>query len=358
MSQSCAIRELVASDLPDYRDFLETNALLPAYGHPSFLKFLETVTGCDVRVLVATEGSQIVGAFPYAVAEREGVGRVVNSLPWYGSHGSAVVIRPSCRSGNGESIRRALLRSFVEATDSDDLLSTTVILSLDEQQHLAVYQEILAPSQMDFRVGQVTDLPLAEENLEVELEATLRQKTRNLVRKSLKQDFVEVVTDEPWAWDYLARTHSENMAAIGGKAKPEAHFVAMRSLLPPAMRRLSVALKDGVPAAAMLLFLSGRTREYITPVISKGFRSLQPLSFLIWKGMVDAIDAGCLRWNWGGTWPGQEKLHHFKQGFGATDRPYSYLIRSPDVGLQKLRSMKSTLGALFPYCYVYPYEAL
>lgn len=358
MSFGCKIRELSDPDLPAYVDFLSRNALLPIYGSPEFLKFLEAVGDCRTHVLIATDGSQIVGALPYAVAEREGAGCVVNSLPWYGSHGSVIVGNAPCKCGEDVLIRRALLTGFMAAIGREDLLSATVILLPDEEPHASIYREVLRPAATDFRVGQITDLPRNEAGVERELEATIRQKTRNLVRKSLKQDFVEIVTDEAWAWDYLAVTHTENMEAIGGRAKPREHFLAMRSVLPPQMRRLSVAMKDNVPVAAMLLFVSAHTREYVTPVISKEFRAHQPLSFLIWMGMVDAVRSGCRRWNWGGTWLNQEKLHHFKAGFGATDRPYSYLITATDTGLKKLRDIKPTLGALFPYFYVYPFEAL
>lgn len=357
LTPSYQVRPLERTDIPTYEKFLERNSWLPLYGMPSFLRFLEAATSCSTHVLVAWSDAAIVGALPYAALRREGVGRIVNSLPWYGSHGSVVVDRLRLIPEKAEAIRHSLLSEFVAAVDGEDLLSASMILLPEEEVHIDTYETILQPIQKDARIGQITELPSLEEAADG-LESVVRQKTRNLVRKSLKQGFAEVITDEDWAWDFLAQTHAENMAAIGGKSKPESHFRAMRETLPPRMRRLSVCLSGSTPTAALLLLLCGGTCEYITPVVAKEFRPRQPLTFLIWMAMIEAIRQGYRRWNWGGTWIGQETLHHFKAGFGALDFPYSYLIRAPHEGVAKLKEVKSQLGVLFPNFYVYPYSKL
>ncbi|MDH2382199.1 GNAT family N-acetyltransferase [Bradyrhizobium sp. CER78] len=355
--RSFQVRPLEEGETPAYEEFLKENSRLPLYGMPSFLRFLEATTSCRTHVLVAWSDGAIVGGLPYAELHRDGVGRIVNSLPWYGSHGSVIVGRAARSSEDADAIRRALLSDFVAAADGGDLLSATMILLPDEEAHVVSYDTVLQPIEKDARIGQITELPPVDRAADG-LELTFKQKTRNLVRKSLKQGFSEQVTDDDWAWKFLAETHAENMAAIGGKPKPESHFHAMRETLPPRMRRLSVCMSDGAPAAALLLLQCGDTCEYITPVIVKDFRPRQPLTFLIWMGMLDAIRSGCRRWNWGGTWHGQENLHHFKAGFGAVDLPYSYLIRAPHEGVLKLKQLKSQLGTLFPNFYAYPYAKL
>ncbi|WP_342727943.1 GNAT family N-acetyltransferase [Bradyrhizobium sp. B097] len=343
--------------MPSYDEFLRQNSCLPLYGMPSFLRFLEATTSCRTHVLLAWSDGAIVGALPYAEILREGVGRVVNSLPWYGSHGSVILRRLGLASEDADAVRRTLLSDFVAVADGDDLLSATMILLPDEEAHIASYDAVLKPIEKDARIGQITELPPADQAA-YGLELVFKQKTRNLVRKSLKQGFSEQVTDDDWAWKFLAETHAENMAAIGGKPKPESHFRAMRETLSPRMRRLSVCISDGTPTAALLLLLSGDTCEYITPVIAKEFRPRQPLTFLIWMAMLDVIKSGYRRWNWGGTWSDQDNLHHFKAGFGALDFPYSYLVRAPHKGVAKLKQLKSELGTLFPNFYVYPYSKL
>jgi lipid II:glycine glycyltransferase (peptidoglycan interpeptide bridge formation enzyme) len=116
---------------------------------------------------------------------------------------------------------------------------------------------------------------------------------------------------------------------------------------------------DGAtPVAAMLTLFFNRTVEYVTPAIDVMHRSRQPLSFLIFRGMVAAIHRGYTVWNWGGTWQEQHALHHFKAGFGASERPYSYLIRASVPAVRTFREYRQKLSTLFPYFYIYPYTAL
>lgn len=358
MNIGLKIRAMTTDDAISYEKFVGRNAFFPLYGNRRFLNFLECVAECKAHVLLAFDGSNIVGSLPFAVAEHEGVGRVVNSLPWYGSHGSVVVDRSLVANGAGEDVISALLAEFVRTIDGADLLSSTMILLPDQEIHIAVYDRILRPVQKDHRISQITELPRNPDRATEDLEALFKQKTRNLVRKSRKQGFAEAVTDETWAWDFLVKTHADNMTAIGGRAKPESHFQAMRASLPPDMLRLSMCLSDGIPTAAMLVFKIGGVYEYITPVIVQEFRSRQPLTFLIWMAMLEAVRSGYARWNWGGTWVGQEDLHHFKAGLGGIDRPYSYLISATEAGIAKLREVKPQLSSLFPNFYVYPYSEL
>lgn len=358
LSNGYQIRALTADDANPYEEFVKQNAFLPLYGNHRFLSFLEKVAECKTHVLIAFDEGRIVGSLPFAIAEREGVGCVVNSLPWYGSHGSVVVSRDLVANAAGERVISALLTEFMRVIDRPDLLSSTMILLPDQEAYAGIYHQMLRPVQNDRRVSQITELPLGSDHVAEDLEAIFTQKTRNLVRKSRKQGFIEAVTDEAWAWDFLVKTHADNMAAIGGRAKPESHFEAMRASLPPEILRLSVCLSDGTPAAAMLVFKVGNVYEYITPVIVQEYRSRQPLTFLIWTAMLEAVKSGYARWNWGGTWVGQENLHRFKKGLGGIDRPYSYLISATETGVAKLRDIKPQLSSLFPNFYVYPYSEL
>jgi len=355
MGGALSIRPLQGGDKDGYSALLHKDAGNLLYAAPPFLSFIESVTAARVTVLVAEFDGEIVGALPYAMIEAPGVGRVINSLPWWGSHGSVVMDRNSLAA---KPIRRALLARFASDLEVLTPLSTTMILLPQEEPERALYEEILRPTAIDGRIGQFTKLPEDSPDLPQRLEASFRQKTRNLVRKGLKQGFVETVSEEDWAWDFLHRTHAQNIAALGGRSKPQTHFETLRRTVPPNMRRLSLAMNGAVPVAAMLTISFNRTVEYITPAIDILHRSRQPLSFLIFHGMIDAVQRGHRMWNWGGTWVDQAALHHFKTGFGAIDCPYSYLVRASAKGLEIFRARRRELGALFPYFYVYPYSAL
>jgi CelD/BcsL family acetyltransferase involved in cellulose biosynthesis len=344
---------LSAADEPAYRDLVGADRRALVYATLEYRDFLARAVGGEPTTLVARRGGDLAGALPFFERSSPELGSVVNSLPWYGSHGGCTLA-----PGEGDGVRRALLEAFRERAERPGVVSATTILTPAETAHAALYAESLAPRATDRRVGQVTGLPAPGEAAEEELAATLRQKTRNLVRKALRQGFVERVTDEDRDWDYLVATHATNMAAMRGKAKPRAHFDALRAALPRDWLRLSVAELDGRPVAALLLVRFNRTVEYLTPVIEHDFRPRQPLSFLIWHAMLDAVASGYRWWNWGGTWSSQDSLHHFKAGWGARDLEYVYLVQARPAAVDVLRAARDRAADAFPYYYVYPYAQL
>jgi GNAT acetyltransferase-like protein len=340
-------RLLTSRDETIYDELIRADAGTMVYATLPWRDFLQDVAGGEPRYLVAEADGVLVGAFP-SFAMRTASGSVINSLPWYGSHGGCTLRVPGDRA-----TRTALVDEFARGMP-DDLLSCTVILTPAETAAFDDYAGPLAATAEDERIGQITQLPSSPESVERELELSFRQKTRNLVRKARRQGFERVLSDEQWAWDFLTSTHQANIRAIGGIPKPRAHFDALRRALPPDWVRLSVALDGRRPVAAMLLIRFHFTVEYLTPVIEHDARSRQPLSFLIWEEMVDAANSGFTRWNWGGTWRSQSSLHHFKSGFGADDEPYRYVVASGPAG-RTMPEGASELASTFPYYYIYPY---
>ena len=325
------------------------------YAYPEFIDFLISATEARARVIIAEIDGRPIGALPILERSQPGEGRIVNSLPWYGSHGGCTIDPSAADAGE---VRRAILSVYRNLIDEPDLISATLVLSHAEEAFRDEYVDALSPTIVENRNGQITSFPASVGSDGRALFDVFKQKTRNLVRKGLKQGFEERVSDDSDAWSALHRIHSENMAAIGGAAKPKRHFDALRANLQPQQRRLSLAMDGETVAAALLLLYGGRTVEYLTPAIDVRERPRQPLSFLIWRGMTDAISRGYAEWNWGGTWKTQERLHHFKAGFGAEDAPYSYLVVAPPSGVAFMKSNRNRLQSLFPYFYVYPYAAL
>lgn len=304
-------------------------------------------------MFVARRGEDICGSLCFAEKTVDGSGTVINALPWYGSHGGPWIADP-----DDAETRTALLAGFQAYIRKRRPLFWTLVSWVDEQPYLEIYRRILEASAEDSRIGQMTELPPASAQLPEHLMRVCKQKTRNLVRKSQKQGFSEYVSDDDFSWNALHRLHTENMTAIGGKAKPESHFQAMRRHIPASMRRLSLAMRDGEVAAAMLLLRHNDVVEYITPAIDLRFRAQQPLSFLIWHGMIDMIKFECRQWNWGGTWASQTTLHHFKAGWGATDHPYTYFIGASKPGLDLLRDQPERLIRDFEHFYLFPFSRI
>lgn len=347
------VRPLGPAERDAYQAAVRSTAEAWIYGTLEYRDLLRGMVQGDDRYLVAIdERGAVLGGMPVFEISAPGAGVVLNSLPWYGSHGGCVL-----KGERSDEVRRALLTAYRDRVIALDPLSATIVLTPAEQPALETYKAILNPVAEDNRVSQVTPLPVDGPDLDERLQAVFSRKTRNLVRKSVKQRFALVTADEEATWRFLHATHDANLRAIGGKAKPWSHFVGLRDRLPREWRSVSVATLDGVPVAALLLLFFQRTVEYVTPVVVEHYRPQQPLTFLIYMAMLDAVRRGFTSWNWGGTWRSQTSLYHFKNGFGAADSPYTYLVNSSDRGA-RLRGLRQQLDTLFPFYYVYPYDQL
>jgi hypothetical protein len=348
------VRHHLSTDLPlaEYERWLATRDDALIYAAPMFHRFLRAAVGGECHYLLALRHGRPCGVLPFFVRQAPGIGCLVNSLPWYGTHGACVGVDPADATS-----RPALLAAFAGLVRDLRPLSTTLVLTPDETAHVADYRAVFPCSATDSRIGQLTPLPPAGDDRA--LAATLLQKTRNLVNKSLRQGFREELADESEdAWRFLCEVHTENLLAIGGKPKPRAHFEALRKAIPPTHRRLSVAWLGDEPVAALLLLSFNRTVEYLTPVIRAEYRSRQPLSFLIWHGMSWAMARGFRWWNWGGTWHTQSSLLHFKAGWGAVARPYEYVIDATPDAIERFRADIGGVASAFPYFYVFPHGSL
>ncbi len=347
------IEMLAPGDAGAYEAFLLSSPKSMVYASEEFAAFLDQAVGGEYTCLVARERDEIVGALPFFTRRDPVYGSVLNSLPWYGSYGGCTL-----KAGDATEVRKHLLTRYRELIEEEKPLSAVMILPPFENPYLNEYEVVLESPFRDSRIGQITILPEGPDRVEEKLLGTYRQKTRNLVRKSMLQGMECRVSDDRDAMQFLLETHQENMDAIGGKAKPWSHFDALWKTIPGSGRTVWTALLDGTPVAAMLLVYFNRTVEYITPVVKVEYRSLQPLSFLIHRAMTEAVKRGYRYWNWGGTWLNQTSLHHFKAGWGATDFPYTYLIQASEESVDVIQNNLTDVQAAFPYYYVFPYDQL
>ena len=69
-----------------YESFLLSQKTSMFYHSVKYKNFLEDILSCDSHYLLAMEANKIVGALPLMIKDGP-LGKVVNSLPYYGSHG-------------------------------------------------------------------------------------------------------------------------------------------------------------------------------------------------------------------------------------------------------------------------------
>jgi lipid II:glycine glycyltransferase (peptidoglycan interpeptide bridge formation enzyme) len=200
----------------------------------------------------------------------------------------------------------------------------------------------------DERIAQWT--ALAGEDLPPGVEASAR---RNIQKARSAGVTVREAAD---AVPFLEATHRENMAAIGGRAKPAEFFARLDTMTCGRDWRLHLAEQDGAPLAALLTFEAAKTVEYVMPVVVESARTLQPTALILAVAMADAARRGFTRWNWGGTWLTQEGVYRFKKKWGASERRYRYFITLNDPSLRTRSAAE--LSSAYPWYFTLPYGQL
>ena len=305
------------------------------YHTPAFRRYLIAMVEAECRSLLAFEDGRLVGIM-LILARNGPYGTVLNSLPFFGSNGGILAVTQAAET--------ALRIEY-------DHLAAGVAVAVWIAHP---FMEVPPPRHdlVDERIAQWTDLSPGEgEGPNSSIDASAR---RN-VKKALTEGVT--VREAPDALDFLEEIHRENMAAIGGRAKPREFFTC----LPCTMTfgrdwRLYVAERQGKRLAALLTFEAARTVEYVMPVVKESARSQQPTAAILSRAMSDATLRGFTRWNWGGTWVTQEGVYRFKKKWGAQERRYRYFITLNDPSLR--RRSAAELTAAYPWLYTLPYSSL
>ena len=334
--------------------FLHENSSGLIYYSSFYRNFLhEVLRDTESLYLFAEDENTIYGILPILFIQGQ-FGCVANSLPFYGSHGSIIT---KGEKENRRQAQRLLIEHALEVCRARSVVSYTLInnplINTDDTDWYSKFDLF------DKRIGQFSDLPQqgSQAAVEAALLAQMHQKTRNMVRKSLKKDFRISVEDSDDAWGFLCTVHEENMQAIGGKAKPPRVFESLRGNLPhESMRRLYISHSGNQMAAGLLVLFFNGVAEYFTPVIKQEFRSDQPLSGLIFRGMTDATLNQCKLWNWGGAWASQDGVYRFKKRWGTKDLEYQYLTKIWNTDI--LRKSPTELLENYPFFFVAPFNAL
>jgi Acetyltransferase (GNAT) domain len=309
-----------------YAKFLAEHPAALFYHTLKYRDFLKKILSSTQDIyLLALQENEIIGIFPMFINHLDGEYSLINSLPFFGSHGG-ILISPRVR--NREFVMNFFIEELLRICKEEKCISFTIIDGLIDPQS-QFYENKLKMLPTDFRVGQITPLQINNKNtLEEELMEKFHSKTRNVVRKSIKSQFSWETNNTLEGLTALYQLHSANMNTIGGKEKPlkvfEAifqHFEAGKDY------NIYFAKKNNDIAAGLLLFYYKDWCEYYTPVINPLYRGDQPLSFLIFMAMKEVCGKGLKYWNWGGTWSTQKGVYLFKKRWGAMDYGYNYYTK-------------------------------
>lgn len=300
------------------------------YYTPAFRRYLLAVAGGECRSRVAIEDGRVTGVLPLlALAGPYGV--VLNSLPFFGSNGGILSVSDAAQT--------ALLAEY------DRMAAEVVVATWISHP----FMDTVTPRHTltDERIAQWTTLGAG-------LPAGIEASARRNIQKAKAEGVT--VREDAAALPFLEATHRENMAAIGGRAKPASFFASLPVMTAGRDWRLHVAERQGQPLAALLTFEAAKTVEYVMPVVIESARTLQPTAAILAQAMTDAAARGFTRWNWGGTWLTQEGVYRFKKKWGAEERRYHYYIALNDPALRTRTA--ADLAAAYPWYFTLPYASL
>lgn len=319
---------------------------------PAYRNFLvECLNDCVPLTLVAREGERIVGLLPAFVRKNAEYGDILNSLPFFGSHGGAI----ADESVSHDQITNALYGALADVIRQGKFASFTIVENLfrpmtDENAR------ILDCAPVDDRIGQYTMLPARSSDPGNGLFKMFHQKTRNSIRKGqqIGLRFAEQNDAKSLAW--LQSVHESSMQSLGGIAKPLSFFESLtRCMGFGKSARLFLAYDGSDAVAGVLCLTHGKTVEYFTPVVVPAFRDRQALSALIFHCMSEFAREGLEIWNWGGTWRSQEGVYRFKERWGAEQRIYRYFGKLLNQSLSERDP--AWLVANFPWFYLFPFKS-
>lgn len=350
---SYAILNLTSQHQFQYEWFIK-HAPMAMFNHSFKYRELlnQILSDSNSYYLCVFDGDDLLAALPVYV-KHGALGAIVNSLPFYGSHGGIVT-----KEFIGEEVLRLLFDALDDLCYRLQARVCTLIESpLEPNKHMYDYYKA---DLFDMRIGQMSLLPAKSTlgSIEETLLTGFHQKTRNIVRKSLKGGFDITHDPSDEAISTLHTIHQKNMSEIGGMVKPLSVFQSIRDVFKyDEDYRIYTARKQGKIVSALLLFYFKDTVEYFTPATLEEYRSDQPLSGLIFQAMIDAIiEKGAKRWNWGGTWLNQSGVYHFKSRWGTVDYPYKYHIKIYDDKFNIGGISKDEIISMYPYFYVLPFK--
>lgn len=352
------VTRLTRSNEVDYEELLKVCPEAMVYHSLSYRRFLKDFLGpaSESQYLLAFEDGQLVGALPcFLIDGKHGI--VLNSLPFFGSHGS-ILLRP----GASPSVAIVLATSLRDLC-VDRNVSFATVVDTPFQKYEGVYQKVLGFQYCDERIGQITPLPevAAREKISEKLFSQFHQKTRNSVRKGIRSglDFGHDQTKE--AMDSLRLLHQTNMLGIGGTAKPDSFFetIARQLEYEKDYRVYTASTEQKKIVCALMVLYFKDTVEYFVPATEERWRSHQPLSALINLAMCDAIaERGSRTWNWGGTWLSQTGVYGFKSRWGTVDYPYHYYTKAFSQAPSLATVSSAGLIASYPWFYTLPFDNL
>lgn len=320
-----------------------------------YRNLLASFLDCEPYYIVAIGGrGDVIGAIPSFLKKNSRLGNVLNSLPFFGSHGG-VLVHSGLHLDEQVEVKMLLLGEFnILAKEKNCVLSAISTSPFDPD--ISAYENNLSYRFKEERTAQIVEFRGGVADVEQEImHHIIDPDNRRAIRRPLKNSITSEVSRD---FSPLFEMHSQNISSKGGNVKPLEFFQKVQELIPEEDYSLTYAKKDGEIIAGLLVFLFGDTVEYYTPALQYEHSVEQGTSLLIYEEMKRAIRNGYRYWNFGGTLKNQPGLHKFKAQWGAKDYPYYYYVtRYRDIDHILKMEPRDILGE-YRWFYVVPFGIL
>ena len=337
-----------------YKDFIERSEEAMFYHKLEYLNLISSLD-CSRTIenhLVVLKNGDIIAFMPVFIFKGE-FGNVINSSPFFGSHGGIIKL-PNLSS----SIDKMLLDEFERLYQKYNCISSTIIEF--SPFHSEPTQVNYKYNYLDERISLFNILPneISKEKISKKLFSSCHSHHKRILKKYVKINnqfnFVRNETSLEEIWTI----HKNNMERIGGNFKSLSFFKSIEKFFKLGEDfEIYTLKKDKKIAATLLLFIFKDTVEYFTPAINYEFRNYQPLNFLIFESMIDLVYRRKMKlWNWGGTWEEQKGLYTYKKRWGALETKYRYFINCK-IDILKGQN-KDELLKNYPNYYLIPFNKL
>lgn len=282
-------------------------------------------------------------------------GKVVNSSPFYGSHGGFYNVLEKkmldYKKVSMDELAQWLTQcdvasitiienpysSAVQATKNQDLIDILKTRSIIRYDIIKRFSSVKW-------LENITD-PNA-------LMMSYHSKTRNCLRKYLKSGaHIKTYNPECGIFNecllWIADEHKRGIEAKNGVAKPHSYFQSLSEYFQSDRLEVKVSYINNKPVAGLLNFKIDSQIEYWVPVVTEVGKANNAIYGLIDDTLKDAINSNCSILNFGGSWSTQNDLQRFKSRFGSKICDYKYhcFIKSESI----LNAPSADLLRSYPY---------
>jgi hypothetical protein len=322
------------------------------YHSPYYHDLLKSYLNCQLKYNLISDSSGPLAVLPMMISSSLKYGKVINSLPYYGSNGS-VIYRSDLSYIERCEINKIILKTLNSYID-DTVSAITIIMNPNDSSQQEWFEANFKADFVGFRIGQITELPTFNEDCELKLFQMYSSPRPRNIRKAIKSGAEVYHSNNKEDLKFLYNVHQENIRAIGGISKEWLFFDNVINYIPAENFKIWVCKINNIKVSALLVFYYNKTVEYFTPATLQDYRKFQPSSLIIHKAMINASMKNYRYWNWGGTWESQKGVYDFKKKWNANDFKYKYFTKV--FNKEILNIPKQEILKTYPYFYVLPFN--